>query len=244
MSGVDPSTSPGVGSDQRSWEAAYLRFETPRQEVRKFVSRLRALGAAEWRKDAAIVDLFCGRGGGLRALESLGFTRIEGADLSFALISRYSGPARCLVADCRELPFADNSKDILTVQGGLHHLPALPADLDRVLAEVQRVLVPGGRFVIVEPWLTPFLRVVHGACGLLFARRLSPKLDALAVMIEHERVTYEQWLAQPAMIREQIDRRFATERRWEAWGKLSWVCRKRTGTAMEAGARPAPPPGA
>ena len=67
MSGVDPSTSAGVGSGQESWEAAYLRFETPRQEARKFVSRLRALGAAEWRKDAAIVDLFCGRGGGLRA---------------------------------------------------------------------------------------------------------------------------------------------------------------------------------
>ena len=147
------------------------------------------------------------------------------------------------MADCRELPFADNSRDILTVQGGLHHLPALPADLDLVLAEVHRVLVPGGRFVIVEPWLTPFLRAVHGTCGLRFARRVWPKLDALAVMIEHERVTYEQWLAQPGMIRERIDRRFVTERRWEAWGKLSWVGRKRTGTAAQATEGPAPQPG-
>jgi SAM-dependent methyltransferase len=235
MSGADRLTSAGSGSGQESWEAAYLRFETPRQEERKFVSRLRALGAAEWRKDAAIVDLFCGRGGGLRALESLGFTRTEGADLSFALVANYSGPARRLVVDCRELPFADNSKDILIVQGGLHHLLALPADLDRVLAEVQRVLVPDGRFVIVEPWLTPFLRAVHGVCGIPLARRVWPKLDALAVMIELERVTYEQWLAQPAMIRERIDRRFVTESRREAWGKLSWVGRKRTGTATPAG---------
>src|SRR5579863_8906443 len=87
------------------WEAAYLRFETPEQEIRKFVKRLRALGVCKWPPDAQIVELFCGRGNGLRALQSLGFTRVEGVDLSPSLVAQYQGSARCYVGDCRQLPF-------------------------------------------------------------------------------------------------------------------------------------------
>jgi hypothetical protein len=49
------------------WEAAYLRFETPEQEIRKFEKRLLRLGAGAWPRDLRIVELFCGRGNGLRA---------------------------------------------------------------------------------------------------------------------------------------------------------------------------------
>ncbi|MGH9741336.1 MAG: hypothetical protein ACRD51_03190, partial [Candidatus Acidiferrum sp.] len=62
------------------WEAAYLRFETPQEEVQKFLNRLTRLGAAEWPRDAEIVELFCGRGSGLLALARLGFTHLEGVD--------------------------------------------------------------------------------------------------------------------------------------------------------------------
>src|SRR5580765_2631992 len=143
------------------WEAAYLRFETPEQEIQKFVSRLQKLGAAQWPRNAEIVELFCGRGNGLNALERLGFTHIEGVDLSPRLIAQYRGSAKCFVGDCRQLPFADCSKDVLIVQGGLHHLPTLPEDLEKTLSEMQRVLRKGGRVVFVEPWLTPFLRFAH-----------------------------------------------------------------------------------
>src|SRR6266849_7792838 len=143
------------------WEAAYLRFETPKQEIQKFVSRLRKLGAAQWPRNTEIVELFCGRGNGLTALERLGFTHVEGVDLSPRLIAKYRGSAKCFVADCRQLPFADRSKDVLIVQGGLHHLPALPEDLERSFSEMQRVLRKEGRVVFVEPWLTPFLKFVH-----------------------------------------------------------------------------------
>src|SRR6266478_7656095 len=98
------------------WEAAYLRFETPKQEIQKFVSRLRKLGAAQWPRNTEIVELFCGRGNGLVALERLGFTHIEGVDLSPRLLAQYKGSAKCTVADCRKLPFPDCSKDVLIVQ--------------------------------------------------------------------------------------------------------------------------------
>jgi hypothetical protein len=64
------------------WETAYSRFESPEQEIQKFTRRLNKLGAANWPRDADIVELFCGRGNGLHALSQLGFTRLEGVDLS------------------------------------------------------------------------------------------------------------------------------------------------------------------
>src|SRR4029077_17863706 len=87
------------------WEAAYLAFETPEQEIHKFVRRLIKLGAPHWPRDAQIVELFCGRGNGLHALRRLGFTNIEGVDLSPSLLAQYSGDAKCHVSDCRQLPF-------------------------------------------------------------------------------------------------------------------------------------------
>lgn len=205
------------------WEEAYERFETPEQEVVKFKQRLRTMGAPAWPRDSAIVELFCGRGGGLLALEQLGFTKLEGVDLSAALLERYRGTAQCYVCDCRELPFDDASRDIVIIQGGLHHLPNLTPDLGRTTDEIYRVLRPSGRLVVVEPWDTPFLRFVHFMCGRSIARRLFPKLDALATMIDHERRTYTTWLAQPDMVLAELHRRFAPQRVRIGWGKLMFV---------------------
>jgi SAM-dependent methyltransferase len=209
------------------WEAAYLRFETPEEEIRKFTERLRRLGVSKWPRETNVVELFCGRGNGLHALARLGFRNIEGVDLSPRLLAEYAGDALCYAGDCRELPFADKSKDAAIVQGGLHHLPILPDDLERVFAELQRVLRPGGRAVFVEPWLTPFLRVVHRVARNPLARRLSVKLDALATMIENERQTYENWLGRPRGISQLARRYFQSEHESFAWGKWNFVGRPR-----------------
>lgn len=209
-----------------AWEAAYLRFETREEELQKFLRRLRKLGVMEWSRDAEVVEIFCGRGNGLVALKHLGFTRLEGVDYSPALLASYAGPAKCVVADCRELPFPDASRDIVIVQGGLHHLQTLPGDLERVVKEVRRVLRPGGRFMVVEPWRTPFLRFVHWVGSFRLARQAWDKLDALETMTELEWVTYDQWLRQPTMVLGCLETNFATERRSIGWGKLMWVGRK------------------
>jgi hypothetical protein len=87
-----------------SWEEAYMRFETPEQEIEKFRRRLVRLGAETWPKNSRIAELFCGRGNGLHALEQPGFTCIEGAELSASLLNQYSGPANRYLCDCRRLP--------------------------------------------------------------------------------------------------------------------------------------------
>jgi SAM-dependent methyltransferase len=209
------------------WEAAYLRFETPEQEICKFRKRLLSLGADVWPRYSAIVELFCGRGNGLHALEQLGFSQVEGVDLSANLLAQYRGNARVRVGDCRQIPIEDGSKDIIVVQGGLHHLLVLPDDLKRTLSEVHRVLKDGGLLVAVEPWMTPFLTLVHAICRIPAARKLSVKINALAIMIDHERVTYEAWLARPRMILDALDLFFEPVILKTTSGKLRYVGRKR-----------------
>jgi len=208
-----------------AWEAAYERFETPEEEIRKFIARHRRLGVDRLPKTSHTVELFCGRGNGLKALERLRFEHLEGVDLSSSLAARYCGPAQLYVGDCRNLQFDAHSKDLVVVQGGLHHLPILPDDLERVFAEINRVLRPTGRVAIVEPWLTPFLRGVHTAYQSRLLRRLWPKLDALASMNEREAITYEAWLRQPELIHELLGKFFVTETCVHRLGKILFLGR-------------------
>jgi len=210
------------------WEQAYLRFESPEQEIRKFIGRLRFMNATKWPRNAKIVELFCGRGSGLIALHQLGFSEVEGIDLSPSLAAAYAGPGKILVGDCRQLPFENASKDILIVQGGLHHLPVLPDDLDRVLDEGARVLSNNGLLVVVEPWATLFLSMTHALSRSRTIRMLSPKVDALATMIHYERKTYEQWLSHPGLILDSLRKSFRVERCHFRWGKIYFAGRKRT----------------
>jgi SAM-dependent methyltransferase len=145
-----------------------------------------------WPRSARVAELFCGRGNGLHALARFEFTDIEGIDLSPRLVDFYQGRGRVRVGDCRSLPWAASSKDVLIVQGGLHHLLDLEHDLVQVLSEARRVLADGGRLIVVEPWLTPFLQVAH-ALAFSPLRRMWSKIDAFATMVEHERQTYERW---------------------------------------------------
>jgi ubiquinone/menaquinone biosynthesis C-methylase UbiE len=218
---------PGQECCDAEWEAAYARFETPAEEIQKFTKRLKQLGALDWPKSLRIVELCCGRGNGLKALERLGFTDLEGVDLAGSLLEQYQGSARLYQGDCRDLKFPDNSRDVVIVQGGLHHLPELPDDLNRTLAEIRRVLVPQGKLVLVEPWLTSFLRLVHFAAKKSWVRRLHPKVGALQMMIEREQTTYDQWLSLPDQILGLLDEHFTTQQRTIRWGKLMHVgCKK------------------
>ncbi len=202
------------------WESAYRRFETADEEVRKFSSRLRSLGVDKLPKDARIVELFCGRGGGLVALQQLGFQDLAGVDLSDTLLSQYRGPAELHLADCRSLPFDDESIDAVIIQGGLHHLPTLPDDLDSVLGEVRRVLRSAGTLYVVEPWLTPFLSFVHTVVAMRAVRKIWGRADALAEMIDRERETYERWLGMPRELLEVFDKHFPSANHSTRWGKL------------------------
>ena len=211
---------------QLFWEDAYTRFETPEEEIKKFIGRLNKLGQKDWRRDARIVDIFCGRGNGLKALEKLGFTNLEGVDISPDLLARYKGIARMFEADCRSLPFEDESRDLIIVQGGLHHLPKIPEDLRQTLSEVRRVLRVGGKFVMVEPWTTAFLQIIHFLSERFFIRAISEKFDSFAVMTHYEAKTYFNWLNKSTEILEVLDENFVPAYKKKQFGKLFYIGQK------------------
>jgi ubiquinone/menaquinone biosynthesis C-methylase UbiE len=213
----------GSSCCNQRWEDAYNRFESKAEEISKFQKRLSFLGAKNWKRDATVVDLFCGSGRNLACLESMGFSNLHGVDLSPRLLNRYSGSAKLYVGDATNLNFPDQWADIVIVQGGLHHLPKLPDHLKKCFDQIHRVLKPNGLFVMVEPWLTPFLAFTHLCCKIRLLRILYSKLDSLAIMIEEEEETYFNWLSIPGAIEEVIHAQFKMKILSKQHGKLLFV---------------------
>lgn len=111
-----------------------------------------------------VLEVGCGAGQCARRLAALG-ARVVGVDLSGAMLDRARALGRrpgspavagLVQADARRLPFADGSFDVAFSAYG-----AVPfvADPERVMAEVARVLRPGGRwvFAVTHPvrWAFP-----------------------------------------------------------------------------------------
>jgi SAM-dependent methyltransferase len=76
--------------------------------------------------------------------------RVVGIDISPAVVAaaarRYPG-LEALVADVRRLPFAEGTFDVVVSVSTLDHFETA-ADLEAGLAELRRVLVPGGTLVV------------------------------------------------------------------------------------------------
>ena len=94
-----------------------------------------------------VLDLGCGTGALLRALEDCGVTGV-GADVSGAMLDRARShrPHHPFVQlDGPSLPFADHHFDAVVSLLSWRYL-----DWDPILAEVARVLRPGGRLLLVD----------------------------------------------------------------------------------------------
>lgn len=96
---------------------------------------------------AAILEVGCGTGlfAERLAAENPGAT-VTATDQSerFVELTAARG-VEARVADVQDLPFADDSVDVVAAMWMLYHVP----DLDRGLAELRRVLRPGGLLVAV-----------------------------------------------------------------------------------------------
>ncbi len=100
------------------------------------------------------LELGCGRGVGTELiLDVFGAERVDAFDLDPRMVARarkrLSGrgsQVRLWVGDASAISAADSSYDAVFDFGIIHHVPAWR----RVLAEVHRVLKPGGRFYAEE----------------------------------------------------------------------------------------------
>lgn len=95
------------------------------------------------------LDLGCGQGYYMREMTSQG-AQMTGCDLSIeqARFARERAP-RVLAASAENLPFASASFDFIYSINVIHHLPSR-ASQERAIAEIRRILKPGGVFFLHE----------------------------------------------------------------------------------------------
>lgn len=145
---------------RRARRALYADLETPHVRYGAEVDRLAA-------RATRILDLGCGyEAPGLARLPSSGTLKC-GIDAVADLRPSRAQRIRFVRGDGSRLPFADGSFDLVISKSVLEHL----THPERVLAEVARVLAPGGHFVFLTPnfwdyvsigaWIIP--NALHGA---------------------------------------------------------------------------------
>jgi SAM-dependent methyltransferase len=130
-----------------------------------------------WPSGARVADLGCGSGVFTDLMRRKGFASV-GVDISPKLValgrSKYSG-LELIEGDAENLPFDSGSFDGVLLSGLIHHFP----DPRRLVAEVRRILKPGGRFVAFDPnRMNPFM--------WLYRDRASPFYSSIGVT-ENER---------------------------------------------------------
>ncbi len=118
------------------------RVMTFRMDVRW---RRRTVAALGLPAGSTVLDLACGTGDLCRELDAQGLRAI-GTDLSFGMLAAARTEAPLVHGDALRLPFPDGSVDGVTCGFALRNF----TDLDGFLAEVARVVRPGGRIALLE----------------------------------------------------------------------------------------------
>jgi len=166
------------------------------------VNRVLSLGRdAFWRREAVrmtrvqyndrVLDIACGTGDFTRAFFEAGPAYIVGSDFAGNMLQRgaahAAAPIRWCQSDAQMLPFATGSFTITSCAFGVRNFQRL----DLGLAEMHRVLRPGGRTVILEFGVprAPVLGSIYG----VYMRRVLPKL---AAWISHDRTGAYDYLPQ------------------------------------------------
>ena len=138
------------------------------------------LGALDGVPHRRLLDLGCGTGELLKILLELGGnTACTGLDLSENMLAvarkKLGERAQLVRGDAERLPFGDGSFDAVVCNDSFHHYP----DPAAVVAEVERVLRPGGTFVLGDcrhAWpgralINLFLRFSRGGDVKIYAER-------------------------------------------------------------------------
>lgn len=129
-----------------------------------------------------VLEVGCGRGIGMKLVANAGAARVAGIDLDpvmARLAKRRVGTGMLIaVADIAALPVPDAAYDVVMDFGAIHLMPRWRAGL----AEVARVLRPGGRFFFEQP-AHPLYRLLM---PLSTGRSISGNFSRDAFLVELE----------------------------------------------------------
>ncbi len=113
-----------------------------------------------WQPGGALLDVGCGSGQYLDLMRALGWARVEGVDIGErgVTIAREQLGLEAHHGELIDVAFPDASFDAVSLSHTLEHV----ADPVALLAEVRRVLRPGGRVAIRVPNVRSMLSVLLG----------------------------------------------------------------------------------
>ena len=196
--------------------AAYDR-QRQRNESVEFSRRLHEFDRFKGKK---ALDVGCGNGYVLSRYAAAG-GEVYGVDITSKAIeltekrfqlASLRGEFR--IAEAEDLPFADQTFDCVTCMGVLHHVP----DTERSLAEIRRVLKPGGQLIMMVYHRNSVLYRFRFPLDSLLTRRpiqqLVNEVDGIgnqkgdvysrgelrSLLADFESVTVEVGLLQPWMV--------------------------------------------
>ena len=122
---------------------------------------IRKIRARFGERPIRVLDVGCGTGVFAAKMRSaLPGAKIWGMDLVAGMLAKgigrwrvHAGHVQPVQGDSERLPFAPGSFDVVTCANSFHHYP----HQDRAIAEMHRVLAPGGRVLLVDgyrdaPW--------------------------------------------------------------------------------------------
>jgi len=194
---ASPSALPLTGQDRGARVREMFGRIVPRYDL---MNRLMTGGMdGEWRRLTAmaalplgsvVLDLATGTGDLALELRALGARRVVAADFCAPMLDaarvklrerRVSGIDLAL-ADAMALPFANGSFDSVTSGFLLRNV----ADLPRALAEMRRVLRPGGRAVSLE-----ITHLRSGPLATVFNSYFKHVVPAVGGFISGDRVAYQ-----------------------------------------------------
>ena len=109
-----------------------------------------ALQNLKLQSDTQILDLCCGSGQVTRFLVNFSenVTGLDASPLSIQLAQKNVPNATYIKAFAENMPFADNLFDVVHTSAALHEMQS--EQLQKIIAEVYRVLKPGGVFTLVD----------------------------------------------------------------------------------------------
>ena len=149
-----------------SYDRSVLQWLLFGPSHRALIRRIRAVAGDQ---PIRILDVGCGTGVfAAKIRQALPMARVWGVDLVSDMLRkgadrwrRHSVGVQPVQGDSERLPFADGSFDFITCANSFHHYP----HQDRAVAEMHRVLRPGGRLMIVDGYRdAPYGWFIYDVC--------------------------------------------------------------------------------